>query len=202
MPFKTDRQYRMMSPLAAQEESKYMVKGYAATFEPYFLYRDYEGNEIYEQFTREAFSDCDMSDVIMQFDHEGRVFARKSNGTLIVGLDDSGLAIEADLSRTELAKGLYEDIAAGMITKMSWGFNWRKEPDYDSATRTLIWPAGSIRKIFDVSAVSLPANNDTSINARTLTDGVIERALKEVQEAEAEKRKQIELFKYWKGVTL
>lgn len=199
MPVKNDRQYRMMLPMAVDETTEYQVRGYAATFEPYFLYRDPSGDEIYELFTKDCFSDCDMSDVIMQFDHEGRVFARQSNGTLNIRVDENGLAIDADLSRTELAKSLYEDIAAGMITKMSWGFNWRKEPEYDIATRTLIWQPGSIRKVFDVSAVSLPANNDTTINARALTDGVIESALKEVQEAEEAKRKQIELFNYWRS---
>ena len=202
MPVKNDRQYRMMLPMVADEENAYRVSGYAARFEPYFLYRAADGTEINELFTRDCFTDCDMSDVIMQFDHSGRVFARQSNGTLDVQIDENGLAISADLSRTELAKGLYEDIAAGMITKMSWGFSWRKEPEYDVATCTLIWQPGSISKIFDVSAVSLPANNDTSINARALTDGVIESALKEVQEAEETRRKNIELFNYLKGVSL
>jgi phage head maturation protease len=42
----------------------------------------------------------------------------------------------------------------------------------------------SVRKLYDVSAVSLPANDATSISVRTLTDGEIERIQAERLEAE------------------
>ena len=53
-----------------------------------------------------------MSDVIMQYDHTGRVFARQSNKTLILEPDAKGLFVAADLSKTDLARGLYQDIDA------------------------------------------------------------------------------------------
>lgn len=104
-----------------------------------------------------------MSDVIMQYDHEGRVFARESNNTLILIPDHKGLLIAADLSKTDLARGLYQDIEAGMITKMSWAFTVSEE-SYDRATRTRT--ILKIKKVYDVSAVSIPANGDTEIAAR------------------------------------
>lgn len=108
-------------------------------------------------------TDGEAAGVIMQYDHEGRVFARESNNTLILIPDHKGLLIAADLSKTDLARGLYQDIEAGMITKMSWAFTVSEE-SYDRATRTRT--ILKIKKVYDVSAVSIPANGDTEIAAR------------------------------------
>ena len=184
--FKKDRQYRaVLEKLETTQKEKridtdYYVEGYATRFEPYLLYEDEDG-KVFEEFDRDCFKDADMSDVIMQFDHAGKVFARQSNGTLIVEPDDEGLFIAADLSKSSAAKELYEEIESGLITKMSWGFRLG-EYDYDKDTRTI--KHKSIKKIFDVSAVSRPANETTTINARSLVDGEIEKALKESQERE------------------
>ena len=72
--------------------------------------------------------------------------------------------IAADLGKTDLARGLYQDIEAGMITKMSWAFRVQEE-SYDRATRTRT--ILKIKKVYDVSAVSIPANGDTEISARS-----------------------------------
>lgn len=185
MPYKPkERQYRTLETLitksntdTSEENKKYIVEGYATTFTRYELYRDESGNVVYEHFTREAFDGVDMSDVIMQYDHKDRVFARTSNGTLKLEVDDIGLKITADLSSTESSRALYEEIAAGLITKMSWGFSYSTTtPDWDEETNTITWGAGTVRKIYDVSAVSIPANNDTEISARALTDRLINRA--------------------------
>ena len=99
----------------------------------------------------------------MQYDHEGRVFARQSNKTLLLEPDIKGLFVAADLSKTDLARGLYQDIDAGMITKMSWAFTVAEESyDRETHTRTIL----KIKKVYDVSAVSIPANGDTEISAR------------------------------------
>lgn len=185
MPYKPkERQYRTLESLitksdtdTTEENKKYIVEGYATTFTPYELYRDESGNVVYEHFTPEAFNGVDMSDVIMQYDHNGRVFARTSNNTLKLDVDDTGLKITADLGSTESSRALYDDIAAGLITKMSWGFSYdTTPPDWDEKTNTITWGAGTVRKIYDVSAVSIPANNDTEISARALTDRLINRA--------------------------
>lgn len=169
MPIKQDREYRALAaPLSVQQAAKridtdYYVEGYATTFDkPYLLY-ELDGVKFYERIDAHALDGADMSDVIMQYDHEGRVFARQSNKTLILVPDHKGLLVAADLGRTDLARGLYQDIDAGMITKMSWAFTV-KEESYDRAThtRTIL----KIKKVYDVSAVSIPANGDTEISAR------------------------------------
>ena len=170
MPIKQDREYRTLAaPLSAQAAAKridtdFYVEGYATTFDsPYLLY-EIEGTKFYERIDAHALDGADMSDVIMQYEHEGRVFARQSNGSLILIPDHKGLLIAADLGRTDLARGLYQDIQQGMITKMSWAFTVKTD-SYDRAThtRTIL----EIKKVYDVSAVSIPANGDTEISARS-----------------------------------
>lgn len=171
MPIKQEREYRALAaPLSVQQAAKridtdYYVEGYATTFDkPYLLY-ELDGVKFYERIDAHALDGADMSDVIMQYDHEGRVFARQSNKTLILVPDHKGLLMAADLGRTDLARGLYQDIDAGMITKMSWAFTVAEGGDsYDRATHTRT--IHKIKKVYDVSAVSIPANGDTEISAR------------------------------------
>ena len=194
MAVKKDREYRDMTievRTAETEEApdeRKIVTGYASTFdEPYTLFEtdDWRFNEVVDA---RAFDNTDMSDVIMQYDHEGRVFARMSNNTLTVTPDEKGLLIEADLGGTELGRQLYEEIRGGYTNKMSFGFTvdgeeTRDMKDVDGKALT-VRTITSVRKLYDVSAVSLPANDATSISVRTLTDGEIERIRAERLEAE------------------
>lgn len=177
-----------------EEQGSMVVRGYASTFnEPYTLYEDDEV-VIREQVSPNAFEQADMSDIIMQFDHRGKVFARISNGTLKVAPDEHGLAIEANLGGTEIGRELYEEIKGGYITKMSYGYTvkdaeWEQRKQEDGRTletRTIT----QVGKVYDVSAVSLPANDGTSISVRNLSDGVIEQIKAERLKAlELERRK-------------
>ena len=186
---KSERQIRTLpvfAPAATKRiDSNYYVEGYAARFEPYVLYED-ENGPIYERFEPGCFAGCDMSDIILQLNHQGTVMARQSNGSLIVEVDEVGLFTAADLGRTEAARNLYEEISTGMITKMSWGFILG-DYHYDRDTRTIVHK--SVKKIFDVSAVSIPANNNTEINARSWADGVIDLAARSEAELDERRRK-------------
>ena len=195
MAIKKDREYRNMvlevrtaDGTEPELEERKIVRGYATTFnEPYTLYQD-DDWRLDEVVDSHAFDNTDMSDVIMQYDHEGRVFARMSNNTLTVTPDDKGLLIEADLGGTELGRQLYDEIRGGYTNKMSFGFTVDGEAETKEMvdgttvyTRTIT----SVRKLYDVSAVSIPANDATSISVRNLTDGVIEKIQAERLEAEA-----------------
>lgn len=183
MPMNNEREYRALAMCVRaredpQENEEMTVNGYATTFnEPYELYR-YGKYTVLEQVDPHAFDECDMTDVIMQFDHAGRVFARTRNNTLSLSVDGHGLAITADLGKTEGAKALYEEIRAGMIDRMSYGFivqedEWTVTHDRDSGKTTELRTIKKVRKVYDVSAVSIPANNGTSLATRKLCDGVI-----------------------------
>lgn len=175
---------------ARRFDTERYVEGYAAKYDKYLLYDDGDWGKTYERFEPGCFDNTDMSDVIMQFDHAGRVFARITNNTLIVEADDNGLFMAADLDKTELARGLYEDINAGMITKMSWRFRVGKyyvEREEGSKDRTIVHT--EIPKIYDVSAVSIPANDNTEINARDFVHGVMNEVARSEAELEERRRK-------------
>jgi len=191
MPAMKDREYRNMVLEVRQvedENEEKIVRGYASTFdEPYTLYEndDWRFDEVVDA---RAFDNTDMSDVIMQYDHEGRVFARMSNNTLTVTPDERGLLIEANLGGTELGRQLYDEIRGGYTNKMSFGFTVDGEEVRDSRSEDgkalTVRRITSVRKLYDVSAVSIPANDATSISVRSLTDGEIERIRAERLEAE------------------
>ena len=198
MPMKNNREYRDMvlevvvdqdKPEEEREERK-TVAGYASTFnEPYVLYED-EDLIYREQVDRRAFDETDMSDVIMQYNHEGRVFARITNNTLRVNPDERGLFIEADLGGTELGRQLFDEIRGGYTDKMSFGFIVSQEEENRTRAEDgrvdILRTITGISKLFDVSAVSIPANNGTSIgvSTRSRIDGVIEEVRAERLEAE------------------
>jgi len=211
MPMKTnEREYRDFTLAVANDdeaaEERKIVRGYASVFShPYTLYEDNEV-VIQEQVDENAFNDADLSDVILQYNHEGRVFARTKNGTLTVSPDKKGLAITADLSGTSIGGQLYEEIRGGYTTQMSYGYTvngaeWSKRELKDGRIlelRTIT----SVNKVYDVSAVSIPANDATTISVRNLSDGVIEEIKAERLKAlELERRKlqlriKMEVFKH------
>ena len=170
-------------------ESDFYVEGYATTFEPYVLYHDYDGNPIYERIMPTAFAECDMTDVIFQYDHAGKVFARNRNNTLLLEVHpEHGLFMAADLSKTTSSRLMYEDINTALVDRMSWAFmpDWNSL-EYNEATRTITHH--KIIKIYDVSAVSIPANDATEISSRSLVDGEIEKVKQELLRREREKQK-------------
>ena len=196
MPVKTNREYRaILMPLTIGGNEKrfnsdYYVEGYATTFDkPYTLW-EYDGTKYFEIIDRHALDSADMTDVIMQYDHSGKVLARQSNKTLGLELNNNGFFIFADLSKSSAAKDMYEEISNGLVTKMSWAFTVAEDAyDRDTHTRKIL----KVKKVYDVSAVSIPANADTEISARSWIDGVIEsekrEALERQKEFELRKRK-------------
>lgn len=182
MAISSDREYRSVANFevrsAETEEENYIVEGYATTFnDPYVLCDDGE-LVIKEQISPDAFKDADMSDVLFLYNHEGRVYARQKNGSLALTVENEGLHIRANLGLTEESRKMYEDIKAGLVDQMSWAFTVAPDGDeYDKKEhlRTI----NRVRKVYDVSAVSYPANPSTSIAARSFVDGVIKEELAE-----------------------
>ena len=187
MPTK-NREYRSMElRIAPQEEGEnYMVEGYASTYEPYVL-MTVDGVDYSERIEPTAFDGADISDVVFRVDHEGPVYARSSAGTLEVWPDEHGLANKTNLGKTQRARELYADIEAGNYPQMSFAFTVADE-HYDKATHTRV--IDRIAKVFDVSAVSFPANPTTELNVTTRDyfNGVIE-----AERAERLERERLEL---------
>lgn len=177
MAIRDNREYRnipMFEVRAAEEgeEKSYIVEGYASTFEPYVLWEE-DGIQYKEQIDPRAFEETDMSDVIFCKDHQGTVFARTKNGTVDLSVDEHGLKTRTDLSKTASAREMFEEIQAGMYTQMSFAFVVEEDSyNRETHTRTIL----KIRKLYDVSAVSFPANpgTDISVATRARFDGFIE----------------------------
>jgi len=185
------REYRSMLMEANTDNDEYIVEGYATTFDqPYPLYH-VDSKLVEEQIDRNAFDKTDMSDTILQYDHEGKVYARISNNTLELKTDEHGLFVRAYLGGTQSGRNLYEEIKGGYTNKMSFGFTVEKD-DFTETKNGYLRTIRSIGKLFDVSAVSLPANDFTEISARSHCDGVIAEIEAERLHAEEEARKLAE----------
>ena len=188
---KRDREYRNMElrTIPLEEGKSYYVEGYASTFSPYVLFKGEDGTEYSERIEPTAFNDSDLSDVVFRVDHEGRVYARSSAGTIEVWSDEHGLRTKAYLGKTQQARDLFEDIEAGNYPKMSFAFTVA-EDHYDQATHTRV--IDRIAKVFDVSPVSFPANPTTElgVSTRDYFNGVIEAEKAERLEREKKERKK------------
>ena len=168
----------------SENDNQMIVEGHATTFdEEYELYNfdDWDGyrTSVVEVIDRKAFDETDMSDVIFLYDHRGRVMARNRNNTLTIQPDNIGLFIRANLSGSDLGPGLYADIQKGYVDRMSMQFTvaahtLTEERDDENKTRKLIRLITRVGKLYDVSAVGIPANDGTDISARSAADGVIQ----------------------------
>lgn len=186
---KQNREYRNMELRVLNledEDKKYMVEGYASTFDKYLLLT-IDGEDYFERIEPTAFDNADLSDVVFRVDHEGPVYARSSAGSVEIWHDEHGLGQRADLGRTQRARDLFADIEAGNYPQMSFAFVVADDGDYfDNATNTRV--ITRIDKVFDVSPVSFPANPNTSlsVSTRDYFNGVIE--MKRAERLEREKR--------------
>ena len=195
------RDFRVTSIETRQNEEgkeELIVEGVPVTFnQETVLYKGkyYEAREVVSP---GAFDECDMSDVIFNYNHCGRVYARTRNGSLSVWIESDGLHMRAILmSEDEGHKELYRDIKSGLIDKMSFAFHieeseWKYVEigdGYEIDIRTIT----KIDKLYDVSAVDIPAYDTTSISARGAFDAERERrnaeSIKKAEELELEKRK-------------
>ena len=188
-----DREYRNMAYEVRTDDNgpSFLVEGYASTFEPYKLI-EIDGVDYNERIEPTAFDEADMKDVVLRVDHDGPVYARASAGTITLDIDNHGLHQISDLSKTQRARNLFEDIAAGNYPQMSFAFSVGEE-HYENETRTRV--IDRIAKVYDISPVTWPANPTTELHARNYFNGVIEAekaAEAERLAAEEERRRDLE----------
>jgi uncharacterized protein len=183
MMISKDRFYRPFEIRLGDGEHR--VEGYAATFETETVMYSMDGIDYKEKISRGAFQNTQMSDVIMNFDHEGKPVAKTRNGTLALLVNDNGLFVSADLSGTAAGRELFEEIRGGYIDKMSFAFTVNDEA-YEKATHTRV--IRGINRLYDVAAVSIPAYDTTSIYARSFFEA-------EAEKERAEARAALELAK-------
>lgn len=187
LEFRPFAQFELRSADIENGGQEVYVEGYAAVFNQPTVLFEIDGIEYKEMIDPEAFNGADMSDVIFNYNHGGRVVARTRNNTLQLKVDDKGLFIRARLDGTEEGRKLYEEIRGGYIDRMSFAFTVREE-SYDRSTRTRI--IKRIKKLYDVSAVDFPAYDTTSISARSFFEVEAEK-----ERIAAELRQKLTHFK-------
>lgn len=193
-----DREFRRIAQFelrSAQTDAgeELWVEGYAVRFNSPTVLWEYDGIQYKEVVDARAFAGADMSDVIFNYNHGGKVMARTRNKTLQLKVDKDGLFIRARLDGTEEGRKLYEEIKGGYIDKMSFSFTTEKDSyDRETHTRTVL----KIKKLYDVSAVDIPAYQTTSISARSYFEAVAEKERKALESAAVRRRLILKTFDF------
>ena len=178
-----DRHYRSFE---FEQKDEMRVEGQAVTFETPTVMFEMDGMKFFEVIDKRSFDNAKMDDVVLNVDHGGKPAAKTKNGTLELRKTDDGLFISADLSKNATGRELYEDIQNGFYDKMSFAFTVRKD-SYDKETRTR--RILEIDRLYDCSAVTVPAYEQTSISARSFFEAEAEKELLEKRELELRKKK-------------
>ena len=160
-----------VSELRANTESRTIV-GYAAKFEKW---SEPIMGWFKEKIDRDAFSECDVTDVIMCFNHNvDSILARTTSGTLSLSTDEEGLRFEFEAPATTLGNDMVELVRRGDISKCSFKFTVEEDEWlYASKENGLEYDERIIRKIdklYDVSLVVYPAYTDTEASLRHLEE--------------------------------
>lgn len=166
------------------EDNKNRIEGHAAVFNQ----TTDIGGFFYEIIERGAFDGCDFSDVALFVNHEQDEIplARSrlsGNSTMQLRVDEVGLYMNAeiDIENNLNASALYSAIRRGDIDGMSFAFRIKEQKwenlDSEMPTRKIL----KIAKVYEVSAVNMPAYEDTEIFARDKKS--LESAKETLQEA-------------------
>ena len=145
---------------------------------------------------RNALTDTDLRDVRFLVNHNtdmipmARSRNNNENSTMQMSVGDNGMNIRVDLDTENNAesKALYSAVERGDISGMSFMFSVDRDewddPESEHPTRRVL----AIGKVFEVSAVTFPAYEATSITARGLSDA-LDGAKASLESAKAEKQK-------------
>lgn len=121
----------------------------------------------YEEISREAFGSTINADVRALINHDtGLVLGRTKSNTLELRVDKKGLwgSIEVNEKDTD-AVNLYERVKRGDVDQCSFGFRVLKEDTEHRDDGTIKWIVREA-ELLEVSVVTFPAYEDTSVQAR------------------------------------
>lgn len=134
----------------------------------------------------------DSSNIVFLYNHDyNQVIARanKGKGTLNIDLRDDGVYFDLEVPNTTMGNDLLENIRLGNITQCSFGFRYANEEGaYKDEKIDGVWYRNvyKIGELFDLSAVTYPAYDDTYVNARMQERSKMEDKLKETEEIQEE----------------
>lgn len=148
---------------AAESDGKKYIEGYFSVFGG--VYELWPGAT--ESIDPHAFDEALGDDIRALIDHETRlVLGRNKAGTLELRIDSHGLwgKIEINESDTD-ALNLYARVQRGDVSQCSFGFDILSEETDISDNGKVHWTIQKV-KLYEVSCVTFPAYQDTSISAR------------------------------------
>jgi len=193
MTAKVKREYRHMEIRAVGDQEEMIVEGRAIVYDSPTVMYEIDGVKYYEVIQRGALDGADLRDVPFKYNHSDHlmIMARTRNKTLELIPDDQGLLVRARLANTTAGRDLYELIRRGDVDKMSFAFTV-DEDSYDKESRTRV--IKRFKRIWDVSAVDIPAYDSTYISARSYFAAQAE-AERQAAEAAKELRRRKLLLK-------
>lgn len=166
------------------DEKQLILRGTPVVFDTPTVICEIDGVKYYEQICRGAFDNADMSDFIFNKNHELSPYARTKNGSLQYFISDTFDIVARMLAEDTRHQELYRDVKTGLIDQMSFSFTIAEESyDEEKRLRKII----RIKKLYDVSAVTFPAYQQTSISARSYFE---EERRKEITQLEQEQRRK------------
>ena len=114
-----------------------------------------------------AFDDALSDDIRALIDHETRlVLGRNKAGTLELKIDSRGLWARAQINQSDTdATNLYSRVERGDVDQCSFGFDILDEETEYREDGTVHWTIKKV-KLYEVSVVTFPAYQDTSVSAR------------------------------------
>lgn len=156
--------------LRASDEGR-TIEGYAALHDSPTMLGWYE-----EVIAPGAFQNADLSDVRALFNHDANFILARTPGTLTLTIDERGLFYSFAAPDTSAGNDLLESVRRGDISQSSFAFevksqSWEWNDDEDVPDRRVIT---EIRKVWDVSPVTYPAYEDTTVAARSKPEEVTE----------------------------
>lgn len=152
----------MQAPEFRKADGKTTLRGYAAVFNS----ETEIGGFFREKIAPGAFANTIGGDVRALVDHDsGRVIGRTKSGTLRLSEDERGLAIEVDLPDTSDGRDLETLVSRGDIDGMSFGFRVLHD-EWDETVEPTLRTIHEV-ELFEVSAVTFPAYQDTSLALRS-----------------------------------
>ncbi|NFO70765.1 HK97 family phage prohead protease [Clostridium botulinum] len=171
------------------DEKQTHIQGYALTFDTIS-----EDLGFKETIRKGALDNCDMSDVVLNFNHDSNMILARNNkvegvGSLKLTIDDKGLFFDAIPTNTTYARDLIENMESGIVGKCSFAFNldWSDDAaqswDWDDGTRGYDFRTiNKINRISDCSIVVNPAYESTSITVYKRNKEEHNKELKKQQE--------------------
>lgn len=150
------------------EKDVMVLEGYPITFNQETTIGEGEDWGWIESIDPHALDGADMRDCCLKYNHNDTspIMARTRNKSLILTPDEKGVHMRAELIDTQSNKDFYKMVKAGLLDKMSFAFTVEAE-EVDSRSKPQKRIIKRIGKLFDVSAVDIPAYDTTSLIARS-----------------------------------